>query len=210
MNTITKRTLKGNLYYKNSTILTYTINYPEIVSSPFDVKFFNYLNKKNALFLENYCKTELFSQAIEVYNYNTSNGYPIMIFEVVLDYTITYNLNNIISLYSDEYIFTGGAHGNTTRKSQNWDLITNKFRPLSYFFNFNEYYIINILKEINLQISKQLEENPSQYFDNYCQLTLENFRLNQYYLSQENIIIFFQQYDIAPYSSGIPTFKIPL
>ena len=55
---------------------------------------------------------------------------------------------------------------------------------------------------------KQIEEENDIYFPDYCQLALETFRLENYYLTQKGIVIFFQQYDIAPYSSGIMTFLL--
>lgn len=210
MNEMITKTLKGNLTYKNTTILTYQIHYPQIVLSSYDIgkEIFNQYNFKKALLLEHYCKTELYVQAKELYDYNHSHGYPIMVYEVILENTITYNKQNIVSLYTDEYQFTGGAHGSTIRKSQNWNLINGSLIPLSYFYPYDPYYMIHIIKQINQQIKEQLKENPSQYFENYCELVLQNFRLDQYFITPDSIVIFFQQYDIAPYSSGIPTFSI--
>jgi len=71
------------------------------------------------------------------------------------------------------------------------------------------YYIIDILKEINNQIKEQLQAGTNYYFDNYCELVLDTFRLQNYYLTPNSIVIYFQQYDIAPYSSGIPVFYMP-
>ena len=72
-------------------------------------------------------------------------------------------------------------------------------------------YLLFILRDIIRQIELQIEQGTNQYFDNYCCLVLETFNTNQFYLYDKNtIVIFFGQYDIAPYSSGIPTFKIPI
>lgn len=211
MNQIEKKTLKGELKYKNMVILTYRIEYPEMIFSnyPFGRVIFNRYNREKAISLEQYIKTELYENAKEVYEYNMANGYPIMVYEVILEYHITYNEDFIVSLYEDEYQFTGGAHGNTIRTSQNWDLRVGRKLPLSYFYPNNPYYIINILKEINTQIKRQIEEGKNQYFENYCELVLETFNLESYYVLPNAVAIYFQQYDIAPYSSGIPVFLIP-
>lgn len=203
MNYIIKKTIKGNLIYKNTIILTYTINYPEIISTPYEncKKSFNRFNLMKALTLERYCKNELFSDAKKTYDYNISNNFPVMVYEVVLDYDLTYNQNNLVSLYFDEYKYTGGAHGGTIRESQNWNLINCSLIPLAYFFSYNPYYTINILKQVNKQISLIVKKEPGMYFENYCMLTLDSFRLDHYYLTSKGIVVFFQQYDIAPYSS---------
>ena len=80
---------------------------------------------------------------------------------------------------------------------------------LDYIFKNDSSYLLYILREINQQIRIQIDNGTNQYFDNYCKLVLDNFKFNQFYLTPNDIVIFFQQYDIAPYSSGIPTFFIP-
>ena len=118
---------------------------------------------------------------------------------------ITLNQAPIISLYQDEYIFTGGAHGSTVRTSQNWNLEYNSQFSLDDVYYNNPNYILYILKEINSQIK---EKGEDIFFDDYCSLVLETFNPHQFYLTPNNVIIFFQQYDIAPYSTGIPTFEL--
>jgi hypothetical protein len=198
------------LYYQGEIIVKYSIEYPEIISSPYEhgTEVFNYENRKLALQLKEFIEGELYHQAKETYEYNKVHGYPIMIYELMRECKITYNFQNLISLYCDEYIFTGGAHGNTLRKSQTWNLAIGNQIPLKAFFEGNEYYQLDIIKQINEQIAKQIEEENDIYFPDYCQLALETFRLENYYLTQKGIVIFFQQYDIAPYSSGIMTFLL--
>lgn len=210
MNNIKKRALQGKLEYKGSIILTYEIEYPEITSSNYDLgkNNFNYYNRNMAIKLENRAKNELFEEAKKLYDYNISNGFPVMTYEVIKEYEITYNEDYIVSLYSDEYEFTGGAHGNTIRSSQNWNLQTSRQLKLSSFFPNNEYYIIDVLKNINQQIKEQLKYDNNIYFPDYCELVLDTFRLENYYLTRDAIAIFFQTYDIAPHSSGIPVFYI--
>ena len=206
MNYIRKNVLYKELFYDGTLILKYHIEYPSLygsVSENTAFKFNNY-NMKLALDIKTKTETELYKEAIETYKYNKENGYPIMVFEVYRNYVITTNLSNILSLYTDEYIFAGGAHGNTIRSSQTWNLLQGKLLPLASFFPFNPYFIINILKEINIQI----EKDPSNYFENACNLVLETFSPKSYYIEDNKIVIYFQQYDIAPYSSGIRTFII--
>ena len=206
MNFINKNILQNELFYEGHLILKYYIEYPSIHSSAFQkgkVNFNNY-NKKLALELKEQSENELYKEAIETYKYNKENGYPIMVYEINKIFEITFNNYNIVSLYTDEYVFSGGAHGNTIRSSQTWDLFQGIMIPLESLFPNNPYFIINILKEINVQISV----NPDIYFENTCNLVLETFSPNSYYLTPNGIIIYFQQYDIAPYSSGIRTFLI--
>lgn len=211
MNKIEKRELKDELKYEGTVVLTYKIEYPEIVSSDYTLgqNIFNKCNKDKALSYENYVKTQLYRNAIELYKYNSENNYPIMVYEIVTDFTVTYDEDTILSLYFDAYEFSGGAHGNTIRSSQSWDLASCVILPLYYFYPNNPYFILDILRNISEQIRVEIQEGVSQYFDDYCQLVLESFNPENYYLTKDSIVIYFQQYDIAPYSSGIPVFNIP-
>lgn len=67
--------------------------------------------------------------------------------------------------------------------------------------NFEDY----ILTMIESKISKA----PEVYFEDYGNLVKKNFNVNNFYCTSEGIIIYFQQYSIAPYSSGIREFLFP-
>lgn len=205
---IIENTFERELYYKNTVILKYTIKYPRIINNSIGANRFNRFNYEKAIKLKHYSENELFKEAKELYDYNVSNGYPVMMYEVFLDYTITYNQNSIVSLYSDEYIYSGGAHGNTIRSSQNWNINFGRQFSLESLFDNDCNYILDILKDINNQIEQQIANGSNQYFENYCSLVLNTINLNNFYLNPGYITIFFQQYDIAPYSSGIPSFNI--
>lgn len=209
-NQIKNNTIEKQLEYKGEVVLTYRITYPEIIYSNYieEKNEFNKYNKEKALKQKEFAEGELLKNAKENYENSIKNGYPTMVFEFISNTEITYNNDWLVSLYTDEYTFEGGAHGSTIRKSQNWDLRKAKQIQLSYFFGDDPYYIIKILIEINKQIAKEIENGTNQYFDNYCELVIENFKLGNYYVVPGYIEIFYQQYDIAPYSSGIPTFRI--
>lgn len=210
MNEIETRVLKKELSYKGTVILTYKIEYPEITKSEYDYGkiVFNNYNKSKANRIKEYAEGELFEEAKQIYDYNSENGFPVMVFEVDRNFKVTYNKKAIVSLYTNEYIFSGGAHGITMRESQNWDLRLGEQIELWQLYPNNPYFILDILKQINGQIEKQIESGSNDYFDNYCQLVLETFKPESFHLEKNNLVIYFQQYDIAPYSSGIPTFKI--
>lgn len=206
MNFINKNVLDKELFYDNTLVLKYHIEYPSIYSNTSENSIirFNIYNKNLAFQLKLKSENELYKEATQTYKYNKENGYPTMVYEVYRNFQVTYNSFNIVSLYADEYIFTGGAHGNTIRTSQNWNLLHGNMIPLENLFPNNPYFMISILKEIN----KQIAENPEIYFENTCNLVLDTFSPNNYYIIPNSIVIYFQQYDIAPYSSGIRTFTI--
>ena len=202
---VENRIVQNKLTYKGEVILKYKIEFPQIRGN----ERFNMYNYNNALKLQQLCEKELYEQAKKVYDYNQENRYPLMIFEIIKEYVVTYNYNNIISIYSDEYIFEGGAHGNTLRYSQNWNLQQGRMIELSELYKRNPNYVSEILKEINNHIKDNIQKGKNIYFEDPGCLTSAMFRVENYYLYGEFIAIFYQQYDIAPYSSGIQVFYMP-
>lgn len=208
---IEKITIEKNLKYKDTIIFKYVITYPHIISnqSIYGIDEFNRFNQIYALNRKLYVEKNLFEMAKKDFDYNVSNGFPTQVYELILNFTVTYQKKFIISLYQEEYLYTGGAHGSTTVTAQNWNLLYGNQFLLYDLYKNDSSYLLYILREINHQIQVQLENNETAYFDNSCQLVLNTFQFNQFYLTEKNLVIFFQSYDIAPYSSGIPRFFIP-
>lgn len=115
-----------------------------------------------------------------------------------------YDTEEFISIPATYYQYTGGAHGLTTKLTYNYDLNTGKEIKLNDLFKKDFDYKSIINKVIREDIAKE----PSVYFENGA--LFKGVDENQaYYLSRDGIIIYFQQYEIAPYASGIREFKIP-
>ena len=207
---IDKIILEKNLYYKNHLLLKYTIEYPKITGIPYSyqIQKFNHFYQMNAIELKLYAERDLFEDAKKIFEYNTNNNLPFFNYELFSNYTITYNKDSIISLFSDKYIYAGGAHGSTQRTSQTWNIKSATLIPLCTLLNHDCSSFLLLLKEILHQIQTQISNSSTSYFEDYASLIIENFNFEQFYLIDNNIAIFYQQYDIAPYSSGIPVFLI--
>ena len=145
---IVTNTFERKLYYKNTVVLKYKIEYPQILGNSFGIHRFNRFNFIKAIRLKQYSEKNLFKEAKELYDFNVSNGYPVMVYEIVSDFTVTLNKKPCISIYSDDYMFTGGAHGTTTRTSQNWNIQTGNQINLNELFDCNCDYVLYILKDI--------------------------------------------------------------
>ncbi len=208
---ILTHTLSDTITNNNNNILSYKINYPEFISStnPSALDCINSYYRNKAYKLRDYTKNNLLPDALMLSKYNTTQDYPIFEYEVISDFNISYADNCIISLYTDEYIYSGGAHGNTTRSAETWIFLNCKQLTLDYFFANNPTYIEDIQSNILHQISQQIDNNQGYYFSDYPTLVKQTFNPSNFYLTPSNIIIYFGEYDIAPYASGIVEFKLP-
>lgn len=207
---VSRKKLEKTFNYKDTKILTYSISYPQFYSLKYysAVKKMNLFYSKDAEKYAKYIQSKLLNMAIDDAKNSIKNGYPIHEYEIVQEFKVTYNKNCALSLYTDKYEYTGGAHGTTKRTSQTWNTQTSKQLPLKDFFPSKKNYTTDIKNEIKFQIREDIKKGNNNYFEDYGNLVEESFSAKQYYLTLKGITIYFQQYDIAPYSTGIPTFKI--
>lgn len=159
----------------------------------------NYMFEKDAMSFKNEIEemAKEYSEDCKKYDISMSA------YSAVINYKVLSKDNNLLSMYVDYYQYTGGAHGNTVRKSYNIDLNTGKVLDLKDIFKGNLDYKSIIDKAIKNEISK----NPAAYFSEDCKGILDN---QCFAIENGNLVIYFQQYEIAPYASGIPQFNIPL
>lgn len=200
-------TIKDDMKFNGVTVLKYNIEYPEFKSTHYQLSLalINKHYKFKALEYQKHCKNELYKSAVEQYKYDVANNFPIRVFEALVSFNSTYNSACIISNYFDQYEFTGGAHGNTIRSSQTWNLQSSSKLSLSQLMTCSPDYKAYILS----QVKKQIQKDPSIYFEDYEKLIVETFNQNSFYCKPQGIVIYYQQYDIAPYSSGIREFLLP-
>lgn len=128
---------------------------------------------------------------------------PKIPFEVYVTYNLGFNKNYILSIPITLYKFTGGAHGMTYIVPYNYDLITGKKLNLKDIFKSG----VNYEKIINNYIFDKISKDPQNYFsadDGFSDINDDE----QFYIDNDGLVIYFPLYEIAPYSSGIPKFKL--
>lgn len=206
--------IEENLYYNKKMLLSYKIEYPQFFLPIYQ----NSLNKINLYYknkaykLQNICFKKKFMDAIEEYNYSVSKGYPVRQFQILMTYKITYNQYCSLSLYYEQYDYMGGAHGMTYRYSDNWDIESADKIKLEDLFSPGVNYEDYIKEIINNQIYlKQKYDGNYTYFEDTENKVADSLNTNSFNLTANpyGIMVYFQLYDIAPYSMGIPEFYIP-
>lgn len=125
-------------------------------------------------------------------------------YEIAVDYEVRFNDNGILSITVEYYQYSGGAHGGTVIMPYNFDIQTGKELSLADLFPAGfDYQSI-----INREVSKEISTHPQDFFEGD-----EGFNgigdQRPYYITAGNLVVHFSQYEIAPYSTGIPEFIIP-
>ena len=146
-------------------------------------------------------KAQVGEEARKSYEKLVSAGIEVRPFEVLTQYTI-HNLVDILSLRVTYYQYSGGAHGISSVVPYNYDLNTGKRLMLKDLFK--EGY--DFKTPINNIINSEFNKNPENYFQNAFKGIGDN---QDFYIGKEGLVIYFQNYDIAPFAAGNPEFIIP-
>lgn len=147
---------------------------------------------------------ELVAERAEMEKEAAQNQFELNPFGLASDYKVAYNNHGLLSLYIDQYEYTGGAHGMTYRTPYNIDLKDGPDIKLADVFKPGSNYKEAIDKAIQAEIAK----NPEGYFE--PEMGFQGIEDDQpFTLQPGGITIYFQLYDIAPYAFGIPEFDIP-
>jgi len=199
---------KKTFTYDNREMLKLTVIYPQIGLNASQAEFI--INSQIIMEVGNFKRyaKHLYKEAIKAYIRSKNEGFPFFGYEAYMEYFITYNQNCFLSLYFDKYEYTGGAHGSTVRSSDTWYLCLGYGLPLRSFFLPGTDYKRLLIDEIMRQ-AELVQEEQNIYFDDFKPLIIKNFDESNFYLTPEGIRIYYQQYEIAPYSTGIVEFTIP-
>ncbi|WP_100407473.1 S-layer homology domain-containing protein [Bacillus solitudinis] len=127
-------------------------------------------------------------------------------YDYVENYRIEQNDSNYLSVVFEVFQYTGGAHGMSAHTAYTFNPETGNQLELSDLFSANTDYetIINHnVSEVIKDKEQQLEYGQYHEFDGIDPNT------SQFYVTNKGPAVYFSEYEIGPYSLGIPSFIIP-
>lgn len=151
-------------------------------------------------------KNQVETSSKEAYEESKKHNFDFIPYEASESYTVTYNNGKLLSIPIVFYTYTGGAHGNTIQEPYNFNLETGDKLTLKDIFKEGSNFK-NIISEI---IKSSIEENPDIYFDDAINTVNNLSDTQKFYITDDNLVIYYDLYEIAPYSSGIREFQVPL
>ena len=133
-------------------------------------------------------------------NFKTEFPESPMVWEAQIDGEITYQSDAIISLAITNYQNTGGAHGNLVVSFLNFDVLTGNIIPNEKLFS--DFSSFKKLAEDYFH--EEITGKEEDFFEPNNFTLPENIGYDD-----EGLILFYNTYEIAPYSSGITEIHIP-
>lgn len=201
---IKKETVSDLLYYDKRPVLELYIEYPQ-ASGPFsktaEDRFDGFYLRKARR--ENRCVREtVFPKVVVNYNRLKKEGFPFMLNSYRSTFTEEFSSEKYLSLTFDLYTFTGGAHGYTERTADTWDMRRGECVLLREICaECSESFVLS-------EVKRQIAENSEEFFPDAEKLAEKYYDSRNFYLGADGIYVFYPLYSIAPYSSGIKTFRI--
>ncbi len=118
--------------------------------------------------------------------------------------------SKISSVIFLNYYYTGGAHGITLSNPLNYDMKESKIIELKDIFKNDSDYLNKLSDYCREDLSKQLQNMdavPDEIFKEGTAPVYENY--SNFVILQNDIVIIFGQYQIAPYAAGMFGVRIP-
>ncbi len=121
------------------------------------------------------------------------------------DYSLKYNQNGLLSVIFMDFQYSGGAHGYTLQSAYTFNLNTGEEYKLQDLFNSDADYVSFISDTVREGIDERIGEG-SLYEELIPFDTIEAD--HDFYLSNDGVVVYFQQYEHWPYAAGIQEFTV--
>lgn len=122
---------------------------------------------------------------------------------------ISYNGNNLLSVLNLQYENTGGAHPNSFWLSETFDVRTGKKLALPDILGGSKEEALAKVYQTVLDKIKATEGTKDfVYQEGYQEYVSKNYAEDDFVLTGNSLMFYYQPYAIAAYAAGIPSFEL--
>ncbi len=117
-----------------------------------------------------------------------------------VNYQITFNENDILSILFEGYLYAGGAHGMPYRMPQTFRVSTGKPMSLTELTGLTK---DQVKAKVNKQFAALYNQSPDLFWENAKEL-VQNLSYDNYsyYVEKDGVHIYFDPYFVAPFAAG--------
>lgn len=202
---VAKETVSDLLYRSGKPVLELYIEYPQ-VDGPYSKtaeSSFNAFYKNKAKFENRKARIYTYRRVVNEYNMAKKECFPFMVNSFRSTFEVAFVSDEYISLIFDFYTFSGGAHGETVRTADTWNM--KKGRRVTLKELFPECTDKKVTDEVKRQIKAS---DGGDYFENAVCAAEKYYDPSDFYLSDGGVYVFYPLYALAPHSAGFKNFRI--
>ena len=144
-------------------------------------------------------------QADADYALSKSMGYAFTYYTDEESYEITHQTDRMVSILRTHYGHTGGTYPTLLYMADHFDLTTGAVLTFDDFFTDPDAAASIALEEV-LRQAAQGDANGTTYD---TALAESLFKRENFYLTADAVVFFYQPQDLAPNAAGAPTFPVP-
>ncbi len=115
-----------------------------------------------------------------------------------------YNKNGFLSIITDTYEYTGGAHGQSVWTAYNIDTVSGREVLLSDIFSHDDH-----IKMLDKLIENEVLKNPDKYGDLWEKPKIKDENQKNFYIAPDGLTVFYEPYDLSYYARGFVEFTLP-
>lgn len=192
--------IENRIIEREEKSVRYILNYPIIKLLNKENNFINFINKK--IYEDVLCFKEVVQQILSE---DESN----ILINLLTEYTVTFNENNIISIPIEFNQFTG-LYNISYINSYNYDFNLEKEIKLKDIFDKVIDYKKFLTDTIKLQLSRKLECYEKEIEDELINLiySIEIYEDQPFYLESDGLVICFSSYEMGNSITNILEFKV--
>ncbi|MFY9370528.1 MAG: DUF3298 and DUF4163 domain-containing protein, partial [bacterium] len=124
---------------------------------------------------------------------------------------VYYNGSNLLSVLQTDYEYTGGAHPMQYRSAATFDITTGEKLSLADIMGGSmEEALERVYDLVLAQIEERKGSDDFYFNESYREDLREYYGEEDFYLTGDGIVFYYQIYALAPYVAGFPEFKMPL
>lgn len=212
--------VKNNKLSEKNQWINLDVNYPTVIFKDQDKSIIQ--DKINKQFFSDamWSREKMIKDSKEAYEDSIKYKYDFRPYSLDIQYNIDKNNNGILSAHSTVYYYTGGAHALSYTIPYNYRLEDGKELELKDLFKEGYDYRKVMNEKIKELMDKIDAEYKAEYIkgggkeEEYKSMFFEEFKGvkddQKFYITNNDIVIYYDHYEIAPYAFGMPKFNIPI
>ena len=191
-------------------VMSCTLTWPELAGGGRGANAINRYYRHAAGMWRSRWERELFLRACLDLAARRAVSRPFKPWQVQLETQITLQTDQLLSLWQEGTEQHGFERPVSLRRGDTWSLADGAPRTLASFFEKERRWKRQVLEQVEQQVRSRLEQGET-LLDPDCTRRLKGeFDSQRFYLTPEEVQVFYPMYVLGPGAEGIPVFSVPL
>lgn len=201
---------KWELKLEGEPVLSCVLTWPELTGGGRGVSAINRYYRHAAGIWKSRWEREVFLHACLDLADRRARSRPFKPWRAQLETHITLQTEELLSLWQEGTEQQGFERPINLRRGDTWSLADGGPRTLASFFGQERRWKRQVLEQVEQQVCRRLEQGETLLDPDCTRLLKKEFDSQRFYLTGEEVQLFYPMYVLGPGAEGIPVFSVPL